>query len=130
MAADIDAQHLFFKSQFHLLGILAHIRQAHLIIHLVILGRNVKEGDLPRQIVLAVLLYTFYNLQINTQKLFTRAAQTVHGACLDKVLHNPLVHIPVCHAAGKIRQILVGSPGLSLCHHSCDQWSAHTFDGV
>ena len=56
MPADINAQHFLLKSQLHLLGIFAHIGKAYLIVHLLLLAGNVKERELPRQIVLTVLL--------------------------------------------------------------------------
>ena len=129
MTADVDTQHLFFEAQQHLLIVFAHIRHPDIEFFLILFPCNVKQGDLPGQIVLFVMGNMIRNLHIDAHELFSGATQTVQCSRLDQIFNSPLVHLFfVGHTGNKILQIREGSSLLTLLYQAVNDGSSHTLD--
>ena len=57
MAADVDAQHFFFKGKLILPGVLPYIRQADFELAFLLLFHQVKQRHLPGHRVLLLLVH-------------------------------------------------------------------------
>ena len=129
MTAEIDAQHLLFKSQQHVLGIFPHIGHTDIKFLLQRLVRNVKQRNLPCQIVLFILGDTVQDLHIDAHKLLPGASQTVQRPCLNKVFYDPLIQLLLCGPGDKVLQIGKWSSLLPLLDDPIDYRPPHTLYG-
>ena len=77
MAADIDAQHLFFKGKHELLGVLVHIGQFGLEALLFLLAHQVKKGKLAGHHGLLALGHAIHDPCVGYHKLLPVAAEAV-----------------------------------------------------
>ena len=95
MAADINTQDLFFKSQLELFGILADIRHRDHIVLFVLLVRKIEQRELTRHIVLAGVLKVIHHPHIDAHELLAGGAEAVQRAGLDEVLDDSLINFAV-----------------------------------
>ncbi len=131
MTADIDAQHLFFKSQLRALIEFSDGGKLHLKFLALLLTHEIKEGHLSRHIIPLVLLDLLKKLGIDAHQLSAGGAEAVKGTSLYEILQYPAVQLPLIplHSGDKILQIPEGASGLSLSDHRIDDGTAHTFNG-
>ena len=119
--ADINSQHLFFKCEEILPGILPHIRKLDLKFFFLVLSHHIKQCHLSRHRIFLLLVDIVHDLDIDAHELFPCAAQRVQRPGFDQVFDGALVQrLPGGHPCDKILQILEQPELLSLLHDSFD----------
>ena len=130
MTADIDTQDLFFKAKQHFLAVFTYIRHPDIEFFLIFFAGDIKQGNLPCQVVFLIAGNMVRDLHIDAHELFSRATQSVHGSCFDQVLNCPLVHLFfVGHTGDEVLQVCEGTSLLTLLHQTVDDRTSHAFDG-
>ena len=131
MAADIDAQDLFFKRIFELVGELAHIGHADLKVLFVLFVGYVKKAHLAGHVMFAGGLQVVQDAHVDAHHLLSGGTQAVQGARFDKALHGPAVDILFLtgHPGEKVPEVAEGAAQAALLQDGFNDGAADALDG-
>ena len=107
MSADVNAKHLFFKSQKLLLVIFSDLRQLNLILALILLAHQIEQCHLPCHTALLFMCDAVHNVCIDHHKLLSCPTQAVKSSGFDEILYRPLIRFFPGQTLNKILQAAV-----------------------
>ena len=130
MTAQINAEHLFFKSQPGFFRKVPDVGQRIFIALLFFRLHKIEQGHLARYGFLCFKGNLFEHTGIDGHELLAGSLEAVAGTGMDQVLNRPFIHVPSVCPLQEIPEGEIRTLPFAFCHERIDDAPAHGFDRV